>query len=350
MALALHSPVPKGTTPDKTLHAAQTYRNLHREESGGSLAARKSQYMTMVNNYYDLVTDFYEYGWGQSFHFAPRRQGESFAESLKRHERYLGQQLGLQPGMKVLDIGCGVGGPMREIARATGAKITGVNNNAYQLEKCAKYNARAGLDGLCDTLQTDFMKLPLPANSVDAIYAIEATCHAPDKTALFRELYRVVKPGGGFAGYEWCLTDDFDVGDPRHQKIKKGIEEGDALPDIAPTHGVVESLNAAGFDVVVARDVALDADPGYPWFRALQGLDLSISSFPRTPIGGFVTYHAVGVLEKFGVAPKGTKEVSSFLRVAAEHLVAGGKLGIFTPCFYFNARKPQRKPRARAKS
>ena len=35
----------------------------------------------MVNNFYDLVTDFYEYGWCQSFHFAPRYKGETFLES-----------------------------------------------------------------------------------------------------------------------------------------------------------------------------------------------------------------------------------------------------------------------------
>ena len=48
----------------------------------------------MVNDYYDLVTDFYEYGWGQSFHFAPRHKGESFEASLVRHELYLAARCG----------------------------------------------------------------------------------------------------------------------------------------------------------------------------------------------------------------------------------------------------------------
>src|SRR3954462_8452552 len=91
----------------------------------GSLEGRKAQYATMVNDYYDLVTDFYEYGWGQSFHFAPRHKGESFEASLARHELYLAHVLGLKPGMKVLDVGCGVGGPMRAIARFSGATVVG---------------------------------------------------------------------------------------------------------------------------------------------------------------------------------------------------------------------------------
>ncbi|TVU41833.1 hypothetical protein EJB05_15388, partial [Eragrostis curvula] len=84
---------------------------------GGKEESRKSNYTDMVNKYYDLATSFYEYGWGESFHFAHRWSGESLRESIKRHEHFLALQLGLKPGMKVLDVGCGIGGPLREIAR-----------------------------------------------------------------------------------------------------------------------------------------------------------------------------------------------------------------------------------------
>ncbi|XLR37427.1 hypothetical protein S83_022087 [Arachis hypogaea] len=43
----------------------------------------------MVNKYYDLATSFYEFGWGESFHFAHRWNGESLRESIKRHEHFL---------------------------------------------------------------------------------------------------------------------------------------------------------------------------------------------------------------------------------------------------------------------
>ena len=83
----------------------------------GSPGERASRAQVLTNHYYDLVTDFYEYGWGQSFHFAPRFQGEAFDASLSRHEHWLAAKLNLKPGMKTLDVGCGVGGPMRTIAR-----------------------------------------------------------------------------------------------------------------------------------------------------------------------------------------------------------------------------------------
>lgn len=44
-------------------------------------------------SFYNLVTDFYEYGWGQSFHFAPRRKNEYFRESIRRAEYVLASRI-----------------------------------------------------------------------------------------------------------------------------------------------------------------------------------------------------------------------------------------------------------------
>jgi len=185
----------------------------------------------MANDFYDLVTDLYEYGWGQSFHFAPRFRGETFQESILRYEYYIAPRLGLRPGMEVVDVGCGVGGPMKGIARFSGANVTGVNNNAYHIERGNKHIAAPGLQGQCRFLKADFMKMPVEDPSYDAAYSIEATPHAPDKVGIYREILRVLKPGGWFAAYEWCLTPKYVATNPEHRAIKKGIEEGDALPE-----------------------------------------------------------------------------------------------------------------------
>ena len=56
---------------------------------GGTAKSEEGDYEEFNNLYYDLVTDFFEYGWGRSFHFAPRVPGESFEASLARHERHM---------------------------------------------------------------------------------------------------------------------------------------------------------------------------------------------------------------------------------------------------------------------
>lgn len=92
------------------------YNDLHDDKKAG-LEGRNSSYTTLVNSYYELATLFYEWGWGQSFHFAYQLKGESFKEAIARHEYFLAGRLGVNEGQKVIDVGCGIGGPMRNIAR-----------------------------------------------------------------------------------------------------------------------------------------------------------------------------------------------------------------------------------------
>ena len=112
-----------------------------------------------------------------------------------RHEWYIGGRLNVQPGERILDVGCGVGGPMRAIARFTKARVTGINNNAYQLKRVAAKNLAEGLDKQCDGVKGDFMAQPFEDNTFDGVYAIEATVHAPDRTGCYAEIFRVLKPG-----------------------------------------------------------------------------------------------------------------------------------------------------------
>ena len=57
----------------------------------------------------------------------------------------------------------------------------------------------------------------------DKVYAIEATCHAVDVRNAYGEIYRVLKPGGLFACYEWCMTDNYDPASASHRQLKKDI-------------------------------------------------------------------------------------------------------------------------------
>uniref|UniRef100_A0A0E0HLX8 SAM-dependent methyltransferase Erg6/SMT-type domain-containing protein n=1 Tax=Oryza nivara TaxID=4536 RepID=A0A0E0HLX8_ORYNI len=136
-------------TKDEVKSAVDEYEKYH-GYYGGKEEARKSNYTDMVNKYYNLATSFYEYGWGESFHFAHRWNGESLRESIKRHEHFLALQLGVKPGMKVLDVGCGIGGPLREIAKFSLASVTGLNNNEYQITRGKELNRVAGVSGTCD--------------------------------------------------------------------------------------------------------------------------------------------------------------------------------------------------------
>lgn len=96
------------------------------------------------HSYYDATTDIYLESWGESFHLCRFPRGpEKKALAMARHEHHIAAMTGIRPGMKVLDVGCGVGGPAREIAAFGNCHVVGLNNNPYQVKKgmelCEKY-------------------------------------------------------------------------------------------------------------------------------------------------------------------------------------------------------------------
>ena len=299
------------------------------------------QQPNVVSRYYDVVTQFYEYAWGESFHFSARRKGENLAASQKRQEEALAEMLDLKPGMKVADVGCGIGGPLVTIGKASGASITGLNFNAHQISRGEQLVRKAGLDGTCDFLLANFMDVPLPDGHFDAIYSFEAICHAPNTALLFKELYRLLKPGGYIGAIDWCLTERFDEDNATHRDIIERIEFSNATPDLLTTQQQLDTMKGAGFEVLSATDQAAESDPATPWYMALQGRDVSLASLARIPAGRKFTMGVTKLLEKVRIAPPGTSEASGLLNIAADSLVEGGEAGIFTPMFVVHARKPE---------
>ncbi len=324
---------------DKLFSGAR--ENVGEISTQASIKKREAEYDVMVNSFYNLVTDFYEWGWGQSFHFAPRFVGETFEESIARSEHHLASRLGLKHGMKCVDVGCGVGGPMRSIARFSGAKVTGVTICEYQVKVGNKYNKSLGLSHIAESKQGDFQKpLPFEDKELDCAYAIEATCHSPNKTVCFSQVNRVLKQGGLFTGYEWVVLNNYDPNNKRHVELKEGIEVGNGLPTLATPAEVVLALEAAGFEVLDHYDANEHAEDKYqvPWYFTLDG-SMTLKGFRMTRAGRFCTHVMVSVLETLRVAPAGTTRVSKILSDTAVDLVDAGKKGIFTPSYFFLARK-----------
>ena len=311
-------------------------------------ANRLDQYKDVVNAYYDGATDLYEYGWGLNFHFARYYPGEAFYQAIARHEHFLALCMQLRPGMRVLDVGCGVGGPAREIARFAGVHVVGVNNNEYQVLRARKYTEKAKLSDQVEFYKGDFMHLvdQFGENSFDAVYAIEATVHAPSFEGVYSQIKQVLKPGGIFGVYEWCMTDRYNKDDPEHRRIAHGIELGDGIPEMRTIAQARSALKTVGFQVERDEDLA-DAGDEIPWYYPLEGDIRKVQTlwdvfmcWRMTWFGKVVTQTTVSVLERIGLAPKGTYDVGESLKKAADALVAGGQTKLFTPMMLFIARKP----------
>ncbi len=306
-------------------------------------AATDYDHVETVKEYYDLCGEFMEFGWGESLHFSPLSALESPEESAIRHQRLMISRLDLCRGMTVIDVGCGIGGPMRRVAREAGVRVVGINSNETQLDRAKSLNAKAGLDHLVSCVACSFMDMSaVEDNRFDRGYAIESTCHAPDKAGAFAEIYRVLKPGALFWGQEMCMTDKFDPDDSRHRAIKRDLMHKIALKDIETTDGVNRDLETAGFQVIEGVDRAVEDDGGaVPWYRPLETRQGTPgSAMRRTPLGRKAFIGAARLAEALGVFPKGSARVVALMDRTANAYVAGGATGIFTPLYCFLARKP----------
>jgi sterol 24-C-methyltransferase len=300
----------------------------------------------VFSSYYNLATDLYEYGWGTSFHFCRFAYGESFHRAIARHEHYLALKMNLQENQRVLDVGCGVGGPAREIIKFAGVNVMGLNNNDYQIERSLKYAEKEGLADKFDATKGDFMQMSFPENSFDAVYAIEATVHAPDLKGAYEQIFRVLKPGGTFGVYEWLMTDGYDNNNPEHRACRLGIEQGDGISNMVTVSEGLAAIKAAGFEVMHHEDLA-DKPDATPWYYPLAGDFKYMGSVGDVFVIARMTWWGRGLVHKFvglgetiGVMPQGTQKTANSLAVAADSLVKGGKEKLFTPMYLMVARKP----------
>jgi sterol 24-C-methyltransferase len=293
----------------------------------------------LANRYYEATTWIYRRVWGSSFHFAPLRRGEPRHAAIRRYEHEVAAALDIRASSLCLDIGCGVGGPAARIAGSTAAPIVALNSNLGQLGMM-----RRGHRPTADirAVGGDFGRLPFDARTFDVAYAFEALCHAVDIAAVFREVHRVLRPGGALGFSEWCLTEAFDPEDESHAALRRQIEVSYGVARLRSWPEWDAALIAAGFHVTGTIDRASSDDGGAghePWYRALIPRDATLDSFGRRPTVRALEARALSLAERARLVPHGTAETVRVLRTGTRALVEAGRRGIFTPMRLVVARK-----------
>lgn len=121
--------------------------------------------------------------------------GREATEALLSH-------LDIRSGMRVLDIGAGIGGTARHIARAYGVHVTGVDLTRAYVDVAKVLNARVGMEDDVTMMVGSALDLPVPAGAFDLAVMFHVGMNIDDKPHLMGEVARVLKPGGHFALYD----------------------------------------------------------------------------------------------------------------------------------------------------
>ena len=177
------------------------------------LTPRRYQSSNSVANSYDQWTEdgILEFYWGEHIHLGhygspPQRKDFLVAKSDFVHEMVHWAGLDKLPaGTTVLDVGCGIGGSSRILAKDYGFAVTGITISPQQVQRAQELTAN-GLDVKFQV--DDAMALSFSDASFDVVWSIEAGPHMPDKAVFAKELMRVLKPGGVLVVADWNQRDE----------------------------------------------------------------------------------------------------------------------------------------------
>ncbi len=167
----------------------------------------------------------------------------------------LAQRLALTPEDRVLDIGCGLGGPARHIAAHYGCGVTGIDLTPDYVDAGNVLSGWLRLGDRVALQQGDALALPFPDGSFTAAYMLHVGMNIPDKPALFLEAARVLGASGRFGVFDVMRTGDGELAYPLPWA---STAETNA---IASAETYRDALCAAGFEIVSERerrDAALD--------------------------------------------------------------------------------------------
>ncbi|MGI8935134.1 MAG: methyltransferase domain-containing protein [Phormidesmis sp.] len=216
------------------------------------LTARRYSSADSVANSYDEWTQdgILEFYWGEHIHLGhygspPRQKDFRAAKYDFVHEMVKWSGLDrCTPGATLLDVGCGIGGSSRLLAKDYGFDVTAVTISPGQVARAQQLTPE-GLSA--KFIVDDAMALSFPDESFDVVWSVEAGPHMPDKAVFAKELLRVLKPGGVLVVADWNQRDD------RHRPLNwwekpvmRQLLDQWSHPEFSSIEGFSELLEATG--------------------------------------------------------------------------------------------------------
>lgn len=116
--------------------------------------------------------------------------------------RELAEAMELKPGMAVLDLGCGIGGPARYLAATYGVNVMGVDLSSAFIDTARYLSQRCALGDRTTFLAGDATEPPVEDGSMDRVFLQHVAMNVADRAALYGAIRRALKPGGRFATYD----------------------------------------------------------------------------------------------------------------------------------------------------
>ena len=165
----------------------------------------------------------------------------------------LAQQI-TSSNLKVLDVGCGLGGPARMIADEKGCTVTGLDLSQEFINTAKALSKLVNLDSKTTFLKADALDLPFERNSFDIVWTQHVQMNISDKKKFYSEIFRVLKTGGKFLYYDIFKSSDNDINYPMPWASRQDLSH---LINIAELEKILNSIGFNSFSKKNQTDAGL---------------------------------------------------------------------------------------------
>jgi sterol 24-C-methyltransferase len=313
--------------------ASYVIYNLDWADEKQMIAALGQDYQEKVGEclkaYYGVINHLCALGDVEKMYIPPfMSKKATVLENQLLYERAVAREISLQPGDKVLDLGCGRGRVAAHMATITGAQVTGMNIDPNQLEQAISFTKEKGLDNKFVCQDMNNLPLPFTDEQFDGFYQIQALSLCKDLKALFKELYRVLRPGAMVSLLDWVSLPAYDPDNKEHAELMRRVKPligavGTPTPKIFE-----EALEEAGFVVTRSENASVGGlqapliDKVDVYFRAMRQLILA----------------AV----RLRMLPQHFKTLINRLCLDGEAFIKMDKMRLISTSYWVVARKPEK--------
>ena len=177
----------------------------------------------------------------------------------------LAKLAGITADMSVLDVGSGVGGPARFLAATYGCRVTGVDLSEPFVDAARYLSERTGQSGQVSFQTASALALPFDDGHFDIVLLQHVAMNISDRARLYREIRRVLKPGGRFATFDVVLNS----GEPHYpvQHYPLPWARTPATSFLFTGAATREAIEAAGFRTLTSQD---DTEAAKIWIAELR--------------------------------------------------------------------------------
>jgi sterol 24-C-methyltransferase len=320
----------------KTARFLESYEAFNHEwtdEEAIIKAMGKDYYDKMrqkVVDYYTVVAHLCALGEVEKMYIPPALDlNANIIQNQDLYEELLCRDLLMDQNSVCLEMGCGRGRISAHMATYSGcASLTGINTDPNQLES-ARHNAKIlGIDDRVQFRLRDMNAIPhdYPDESFDCIYHVAAFSYCKDLEALFKDIYRMLKPGCRFGCLDWVSLEGYNPKDERHQRLMQLSKAFIGAVGTPTAQEYVKAVESAGFKVLIHENPSLD--------NTQHPLIVNARNF-YTPLRKFIKW-----LSSWHLVPAHLDPLFQRLAIGGKAYLEAENENLCTMSYYILAEKP----------